>query len=228
MILADRAYGLGHDLARDRRYPRAIAAIDHEAVVEDAVALAVDDRRAGRETRQDRQQKPNRRVQPRELLVAGERQIDLQALEVRPAVALAREDAVERVVNDASAVRPELDVVRVHPRVHRRRHEPQALAAELVIREPYVVGERLAEARERRPRPVALELDDVQRELVVPRDVAVRELVGQLAGGRLEELVGGRRHVEALAVDEHVLDLEAVGREQAERPFGRRRLSWRV
>ena len=39
--------------------------------------------------------------------------------------------------------------------------------------------------------------------------VAVLELVRQLAGRGLEQLVGGRRDVQALAVDDHVLELDA-------------------
>jgi len=120
-------------------------------------------------------------VQPPELLVARERQVDLHALEVGPAVALAAEDPVERVVDLARAMRPELDVVRVHPRVHRGRHEPAALCVELGIRERNVRREVRVQAVERRPGAVALELDDVQRELVVPGDGAVLEFVGVLA-----------------------------------------------
>ena len=62
----------------------------------------------------------------------------------------------------------------------------------------------------------------MQRELVVPGDVAGFELVGQLAGDGLEQLVGSRRDIERLAVDEHVLELEPIRVEQTERPLGRR------
>jgi hypothetical protein len=104
----------------------------------------------------------------------------------------------------------------LHPRVHGRRHEPQTFAAELRVRERDVGREFLAQAREW-PRAVALELDDVECELVVPRDRAVLELVRQRPGRGFEQLIGGGRHIESLAVDEHVLDLDAVSIEQAER-----------
>ncbi len=106
--------------------------------------------------------------------------------------------------------------------MHRGRHEPHSLAAERVVREANVGGELGAQARQRAPRPVALELDDVQRELVVPGDGAVLEFVGVLAGDRLEQLVGGGRDVEALAVDDHVLDLQPKRVEETQRCVSRR------
>ncbi len=110
--------------------------------------------------------------------------------------------------------------------MHRVAHEPAPRRVELRVRERDVVGERAAEAGQAPARAVAVELEHVQRELVVPRDVAVRELFDELARDGLEQLVGGRRDVERLGVDEHVLDLDAVRVEQVQRcgkRLGRRR-----
>ncbi len=62
----------------------------------------------------------------------------------------------------------------------------------------------------------------MQRELVVPGDGAIVELVRVLAGHGLEQLIGRRRHVEALAVDDHVLDFEPIRVEETQRCVNRR------
>src|SRR5690606_18614180 len=88
LVLVDGANRLRNDIARDRWDPLAVAAVRDEPVVRDAAQRAVDGRRARGKPREDRQQQPDRRVQARELLVVRERQVQMSALQVRPAVAL--------------------------------------------------------------------------------------------------------------------------------------------
>src|SRR6185503_2968257 len=192
------------------------AAICDEAVVGEAVAVAADDGRARSEAGENRYEETNRGMQARELLVAGKRQLDREALLIRPPVALAREDPVECLVDGARrAMGPQLRVDRIEPGVHRRGHETKPFAPELVIREPDVGGELLGQAVVL-ALEVAAEFDRMQREPVVPANLAVLALGGRRwAGG--EEVVRGRRGVEALAVDEHVLDRQAIAVEEAER-----------
>jgi hypothetical protein len=72
------------------------------------------------------------------------------------------------------------------------------------------------------PKTVAFELADVQRELVVPRDVAILELFRGMARRGFEQLVGRGCYVERFRVDEHVFDLDAERVEQAQRLVGAR------
>ena len=218
VILADRAHRLRHDVARDRRDARAIAAIDDEPIVEHAVALAVDDRRARGEPRQDRQQEADRGVQPRELLVARERQVDLQALQIRPAVAFAREDAVERVVDVARAVRPEL----------RRRSGPSTGASPSASSRnpsrPSLSFASLTLSAKARPRPASdgrgpLHLNSMTcsaSSLFHATSPFSNSSVSSPAAASSSSSAAGATS-RRLAVDEHVLDLEAERLEQAQR-----------
>src|SRR5690348_7729333 len=140
---------IGDDLAGHGRNADAIGACGDEPIVQDAVALAVDDRRARRQTGQDRQHEANSGMQAREFLVAAEWQLERRGKRVHPAVALARENLVERGV--ARVVWPELRVLGVEPWVHRGRHQPQTVLPERVVREPNVDGERLCQTGERAP-----------------------------------------------------------------------------
>jgi hypothetical protein len=158
-------------------------------------------------------------MQASELLVARERQVDGEALLIRPAVAPARENSVEPLVGEALRIaRPKPRGAGIEPGVHRRGHEAQPLAAEPLVRRANGRGEGVRQAIERAPRCLAAELEDVQRKRVAEFDGAVLDRCG--AG--FEELVGARRRVEALTVDEHVLDRDPVALEQTGRPFERR------
>jgi hypothetical protein len=209
--------GLRDDGARDRRHAPGIRAVDVEARVHEARDPAVDAGRRRGERRQDREQRAGRGVQSAELVVAREGEVEMRALQVRPAVAAAVEDAVEGVVDLVRAVWPELEVARgVHPGMHRGRQHAGAHRRELLVHAPQLAVESVGDAPEARHGPVRLDLDHVACELVRPGERAALDLVLDRAGLGLDQAVGDRLHVEARRVDDHVLELDAEALEERE------------
>ena len=152
-----------------------------------------------------------------ELLVIPEREIDVNALEVGPAVTAAVEDAVERLVDAVVLVRPELRLrLRAHPRVHRRRHQPGTERTQYPVDPLGIAVEDIGEARQVRPGTVRLQLDDVQNQLVGPGQLVDLDLGGEGAGHREQDLVGDRPDRERRAIDDHVLQLDPDAFEEAE------------
>ena len=86
--------------------------------------MSVGNRRARRQRRCQGKQQTNRRVQPRELHVVRERQIDVRALDVGPAVPPAIENAIVGLIDLAVLLGPEhrLDG-RLHPWMHAGGHQ---------------------------------------------------------------------------------------------------------
>ena len=76
-------------------------------------------------------------MQSSEFFVVREREVEVSALEIRPSVTLTPENAIEGSIDFVVFVRPQPSLgFRVHPRMHRPRHEPSA-----EIREPILCGE---------------------------------------------------------------------------------------
>jgi hypothetical protein len=157
-------------------------------------------------------------VEPAELVVVGEGQVDVRALEVAPAVAPAAEDAVVGAVDLVVLVRPEAVSRGVHPGVHRRGHEAAFMGSSSV--DPRTWPGTSSARPSSDGGPLGLELDDVEGELVRPRDGAAGTVGLDSATSApalpSEELVADGRHVERVAVDDHVLEFDAEGVEQAE------------
>jgi hypothetical protein len=84
-------------------------------------------------------------------------------------------------------------------------------------RAPDVLLERGAEAVKARPGPVGLQLDHVRGQLVGPGDLAHLDLDLDLVATAdgAQELVRDRTHRQRLGIDDRVLDLDAMGLEQA-------------
>jgi len=85
-------------------------------MIEGILAAAIDNRGAGRQGRQNRQQHANSGMEAAELFIVSKGQIQMTALQVRPAVAAAVEYFVIGLVDGAVMVGPEPGLPEgVHP-----------------------------------------------------------------------------------------------------------------
>ena len=155
-------------------------------------------------------------MQARELLVTRERQVEVCALQVRPAVSRASEDPVESVVDFGVLVGPELGLgERVHPRMHGPGHEPRTQRCQLLVGPAHVVMKSAHQPRQGGSRSCGLELEDVEGELVRPADAVDLRLLAGRRRHPLHELVADGLHRERPGVDDHGLDLDTVRLEEA-------------
>ena len=201
---------LGDDVAEHRRHARGVRQVALHAVIEHRLARAVGDRRAGGQRRQDRQHAARGGDQARQLGVAGERQVDVHALHVGPGVAAAIEDAVVGGVDLGVFVRPEPGLAaRVHPGMHAGRHEACAERREACVHRAHRVLKALGERFEPRFRALAFQFQKVQHQLVRPAEAAEVQRIDHRARGVAQQCVGDRPHRERVAVDDHVLELDA-------------------
>ena len=93
---------------------------------------------------------------------SGERQVDVHALQVRPAVAAAVEDAVVRPVDRRRVLRPQhaSPSTRIHPRMHRRWASDARSRAEQTVRRAVISSwKRARQARRARRGRDVLDLD---------------------------------------------------------------------
>ncbi len=119
MVIGLRKNRLRDDAARRERDPSAIVPIDIQSCVQVLRQPALEDGRTGRKRRQDRQQHANGGMQTGEFGIVGERQIQMDGLQIGPAMSAAIEDAMERFINDAVVVRPDHHLaIRIHPGMH--------------------------------------------------------------------------------------------------------------
>ena len=89
-------------------------------------------------------------MQPGELLVVREREVEVHRLQVRPPVPTAVEDPVQRRVDDAVLVRPQDGLPGgVHPRMHAGRKEAGAERREDLVDAPHVGLEPLRQLLQR-------------------------------------------------------------------------------
>jgi hypothetical protein len=164
-------------------------------------------------------------VQTAKFLVIGERQVDVHALQVRPAVPAAIEDAIERLVDDVVLVRPEPELALwIHPRMHGRGEQGRGRRPQEPAHAADVLVKQRCQPAQRRHRAVALHLDHMQRQLVGPSDATEIHLQLVAAADLLQQLVGDRFHREGLGVHDHVLELDTDAFEQAERRGGHGRI----
>src|SRR5262245_52677864 len=144
-----------------------VGAMHLRARVEKSCYPALDDRGTCGQGREKGEQQTYGSVEAGELLVVREGQVEMHALEVCPAVTATVENTVERLVNGAVVVRPQLHLPhRVHPRVHRRRHQPAAEQSEALVDLSHIRLKRLGQAVEEWCRLGRLQLDDVEGQLV--------------------------------------------------------------
>ncbi len=217
LVLAAGADRLRDDDPGDRLQGGDVAAIGDHALVQRARAPTVAKGRARGQGRDDRQYQPDRGVQPAELAIVGERQAQARALHVRPAVGAAVEDPVVCGIDAGGIVGPEPCLARrVHPGMHRRRHEARAVLGKRRVGACDPGVEAPDQRLEVRRGSLVLELDHVGDELVRPAELgAVARDHGAHAR---EELRRDRTYGERGAVDDHVLELEPVAAESMERP----------
>jgi len=206
---------LGHHQPGDRGDPARVAPIRHQTRVERRSPTAVEERGARRQRGDQRKDQADRGVQAPELVVTVEGEVQVRALQVRPAVARTAEDAVEGVVDLRVLVGPELGLgVGIHPGVHRPGHEPRAHVRKLGVGAPHAGVELGHEPRQGWCRAVRLELEHMQRELVRPGDGTELHLGLGRAGHALHQSVAFRPHGQRVPIDDHRLDLDAVRLEQ--------------
>jgi hypothetical protein len=156
-------------------------------------------------------------VQAREFIIVREREIDVAALEIRPSVPGASEDAIERLVDAIVFVRPQFQLdVGIHPWVHGRGQEARAVRLEPAVHLPDMFLEHGVQPVQRGRGPVGLQLDDVAGQLVGPRQRSHLDLGFGRAGGALEEEIGNRAHGKRLRIDDHVLQLDPDPLEECE------------
>jgi hypothetical protein len=171
------------------------------------------DGRRGGQGRHDGEQHPDGGMEPCELVIAPEGQIDVHALEIGPAMPLAIEDAVEGLVYLAVLVGPQHGFLgRVHEGMGACGHEPSAEPFQDGIHLAHMGGENGGQSRQGRGRAVAFELDHMGHQLIGPDQLA-HVGIGRafLAGGRGQDLVGHGQNGQGLAVHDHVFDLDAEG-----------------
>ena len=179
---------------------------------------------AGGQRRQDRQHEADRRVQPAELALASSPNGRLRctALQVGPAVAAAVEDAVEgrvdRVV--ARAARAAVSRCGSIQGCIAGRHEPRAERLEQAVDAPHVRAGRPPAARSRRGAgPLVLSSTTCRTssldQAIGPRSTSRDVLAGDRRAGARRQT---GRTSSVVAVDDHVLQLDAVALEQTQPP----------
>ena len=151
-------------------------------------------------------------MQPGELIVAGKREVEVGALQVGPAMAAAVEDGVVEVVDLMGIVRPQHHLPpRIHPRVGPARQQHRAMTGEQAVDELDIAMKIGGRALQVGGRAVGLQLEHMGRQFVRPGDRPIVDIRHLAAAEVAEQPVDQRPDVEAVAVDHHVLDLEAEG-----------------
>ena len=164
--------------------------------------------------------KADRRVQAAKLFVVSERKVDVHALEVRPSVPAAIEDTVERGIDLSGFMGPEPRFgLRIHPGVHGRRQQTRPVLLEEGIDADDVRVKGIGERSEVVGRPVGLQLDDMEDQLVGPREPIERDLARSRGGDFAQKPVGDRPDIEGLPVDDHSISTPKPWK----RPSGYRR-----
>jgi hypothetical protein len=194
-----------------------VVAVGDETIVEIAGPRTLGERRAGGERRHERQHEAHRSVQALELLVVRERKVDVHALEVGPAMTTTVEYRVVRPVDRRPGVRPQPGfVARVHPRVHPGAEQARAVRGEHRIEPLRLVLEGVTSDGQKTSRKGILDLDQVQSKLVGHAELAGDGFLDHFSSEIDEQAVGNRHDVERLAVDDHVLELDAATAECSE------------
>ena len=154
-------------------------------------------------------------MQLSELFVVGERQVDVHALQVGPTVTATIKDSVEAFIDRAVVMRPQLHLFeRVHPRMHRSRHESGSQLPSQFVDAPNL-GLHLVGNRSQCWSWIGgLQLQNMQYQFVRPADVFELDIRDLLPGLELHHLIRDRANVERLGIDKHVLKFDPEGGEQ--------------
>ena len=148
-------------------------------------------------------------MEPGELFVAIEREVEVQALRVHPPVRATIEDAVVGRVDLALLVWPEHRVTRFHERMCAAAHEAGADGVETRVHLSCLLGEERGHPLQARNGTGRLGLEDMERELVRPLRGTAIELELDEALLVDEHSVGVRPRLARFAVDDRPLDLDA-------------------
>jgi len=134
LIVLAAADRFGNDVTRERRHFLRVGAIRFQPCIQHPGDPAFHDGRTGRKRGQDGQHQAHRRVQSLEFCVAGERQGEVHALEIRPAVPTTVEDAVIGCVDPGLVTRPQPRFGGgIHLRMHRRGHQTRIHRVEHIV-----------------------------------------------------------------------------------------------
>ena len=185
-------------------------AVNLDSCVLEARVFAVEVGTARRDGGDERQKKADGRMELAEFIVAVKREVQVRTLQVCPAVALAVEDAVVRLVDVVAVVRPQLHFGGVHEGVRGAGQQHGADFFEFLVRAADFVEEPLAESVEGGLGVRALEFEHVAHEFVRKPDIVVfhvRKLVTVLV--LAERDVGAGQHLQRFAVHDHEFHFDA-------------------
>lgn len=151
-----------------------------------------------------------------EFRIVGEWEVEVDGLEVSPAVAFAAEDPVEAGVDIGAVVGPEFTfLVGVHPRVHGRGEELALEGFEQLVDVLDFCLEEAGQVVEFRGGAAGFELNHMEGEFIGPFDEAAGgDIRLDLAGFALDELVGDGLDMERPVMDDHVFQFDAEALEE--------------
>ena len=203
----------------DRRNPLLVDAVDLQAVIEQTRHLPLHHRRTRRQRRQDRQHQPDRSVQAGEFEIIGKGQVEMDALQVGPAVPLAAEYPVVGPVDRPVIVGPEPRLARgIHPGMHCRWHKQPSQRLEQAVDLSDLLGENRSQPGQGRHGAIGFEFNHMQRQLIRPAERPHLHLVHRFTGLGAQQAVGHRQDRERPAIDDHVFQLYAVALEEVQTP----------
>ncbi len=136
----------------------------------------------------------------------------MNALQIGPPVAPAIEDPIVVLIDRTIVVRPEPGLCHgIHPGVHRRRHQPASQRRQEAIDSAHVPLKSFRQRLESRRGLRHLQLDQVQHQLVGPRNSVQIDLghIRRQPGAAAEQLIGDRQDVQAVGADDRILQLDA-------------------
>ncbi|OIQ70291.1 hypothetical protein GALL_480980 [mine drainage metagenome] len=188
-----------------------VAAVVFHAKIHEAAEPALGKRRARCQRREHGQQQADGGVQAGKFVIAGERQVEVHALQIGPAMASAVEGAVVALVNFRMLVRPQAGFrTRVHPGMHGAGHEARAPGFEQAVDMPDLGLEERRQGLECRDRRRVFELGHMQHQFVGPGGRPSRHIRDVLPLPLAQQLVGNRQHRQGVPVHDHVFQLDAV------------------
>ena len=157
-------------------------------------------------------------MQPGELVIVGEGQVEVHALQVGLAVLPAAEDAVVGLVDGRVVVGPQTRFGGgVHPRMHAARHEAGTEGRQQPVDDADLGLEAGGKGFERGLGADVLELDEMQHDLVGPAEASAIDVQPHASRGRPQQGVGDRHDRQRLAIHDHVFQLDAVARKGVQR-----------
>jgi hypothetical protein len=204
----------GDDATSHSGHLGAIFSIRDESMIQGLCALALYEGATCGKSREQGEHESARRMNPCELVVVREREVDVCALQVRPTMSSTIEDAVERLIDHVVLMRPKARLAEgVHPGMHSPGQEGAPEGREQVPDLVHLLAEDSTGGHEIRDGTSRLDLDDVEGEFVGPRGFASLNVHVLRAPDQIQQLVRHRANVEGRSIDDHVFDLDPVARE---------------